>query len=191
MQPRRANRPRPCARHSRHAPARLLAAALFVLVCQASPRSALADERAIPRTDTTAATPRIYGPLTILAVESRVVRTGARRALGNNLPWSSTERLALPAGTVAVLPVLSGWRLAYGDPPPPDRIAAPNDDHHFGIGHVDVSVIAFESAGTVVLVRTDVWLTDWNQDDRWWGEVRYHLFYLGPAPPPAPGPEPG
>lgn len=164
---------------------RLMRAALCVSLL-AVPAAAVAASRTI--LDTTRANTQSfrYGNFIVVGAVSRTIRTGP--VTSGRFIWETTEQLPLAPGTLFVIPMLSGWQLAYGEPIRNGHRPNPTD-HHWGEGIAQVEVVALDLRRVSVRVR--MWLVDWNRDDRWWGEVQYNLLFLGPArtTPTSPGEE--
>lgn len=164
--------------------ARLIAAIGLVAAVPAAAQPAPASEP-LPIPDTVQTRPISFrsGSFVLVGVTHRSLTTGPTAIRRHRFPFDATEELPMPEATLFAVPVLSGWTIAYGDPPAA-RGPLPNDDHHFGLGHVDVSIVGF--ARGRVTVRVQARLADWNHDDRWWANINYHVLFFGPAAPTRP-----
>ena len=104
----------------------------------------------------------------------------------------------VPIGTAVIMPTLHGWTLAYGEAQPnsgnPDaEIDWSAEDHNWGLGTVEVSVVKINPPNMLTQPATQTaelsirfLLRDDNGDDPWFGGVDFSLLCLG-----VPGATPG
>ena len=131
----------------------------------------------------------IARPLEILGVLQLTTTTGNLPSAPN--PHFVAATVGVPVGTAVVLPALKGWTLAYGSALP--NAANPTaaidwnvEDHNWGFGSVDVSVVRINPPNTVTQPPTQTaelslrfYLTDDGRDEPWFGGAEYTLICLG------------
>jgi len=157
-----------------------------LLACLLFPSAARAEPRPILNANNTTGASWRHGNLAVLGVERREVLISTVPRATFEMP--AYETLHMPPHTQFAVPVLSGWRLGYGDEPTRTR-RAPNDDHHWGSGTVDVAVDRFDPPREV-RIRVMARLSDRNSDDRWWATISYYVIFFGDFPPAPTGPTP-
>jgi len=163
----------------------VLGSALLLAACATAPRDIETPTGQVPG--------MVSGPFVVLGVADRATSTLNRaNALSD---FVETVHVDAPLGTQVIVPVLRGWTLGYGSTDPADHSPQPapestfrwnSEDHHFGIGMVNIAVIDLNAAvpGAIsqsATVQISARLNDDNGDDKWWGVVRYELIFLGPA----------
>lgn len=147
----------------------------------------------VPQTIATVEGPAVNGivdrPLQILGVINLATQTG-NVANGKDSHFVDAT-VEIPVGTALIVPALRGWTLAYGSAQPsssdPDALIEWSpEDHHWGFGAVEVTVVKVNPPNTVTQPPTQTaelslrfLLTDDNQDDPWFGSANYSLLCLG------------
>ena len=135
-------------------------------------------------------------PLVILGILKLTTNSG-NLANANQTQFVRTS-VEVPVGTAVIVPSLSGWMLGFGSaqPNPANPEAEINwqtEDHNWGLGTVEVSVLKIHPPNTLTQPPTQTadisvrfYLSDDNQDDPWFGAANYTLLCLG-----VPGVTPG
>jgi hypothetical protein len=140
----------------------------------------------------------IEGPATngVIARPLEIVGVLNLSTTSGNVPNASQSQFVsatveVPVGTVVIVPAVKGWMLGYGEaqPNPTDPNNSINwqtEDHNWGLGNVEVSVVKINPPNTLTNPPTQTaelsirfYLSDDNQDDSWFGAVSYHLLCLG------------
>lgn len=140
----------------------------------------------------------VEGPVTNGVIARRLEVLGLLRltTTSGNIPEAADSHFVeatveVPVGTAVILPSLTGWGLGYGtaqpNPGAPDaRLDWDSEDHHWGLGNVEVSVVRIHPPNTTTQPPTQLadlsirfFLSDDNHDDPWFGAVNYSLLCLG------------
>lgn len=133
----------------------------------------------------------VGGPLVILGVVPKA--TSTKNLSGAPESFVEIVEVNVPVGTVAIVPVVTGWSLGFGSVEPDDLSSQPSpnqqflwhsDDHHLGLARVDLSVQDINAVNPATntqtaTIRVLLRLSDHNTDDAWFGLVTYTLLCLG------------
>ena len=131
---------------------------------------------------------QIFAPLQVLGVVAR--QTSTKNQSDSWRSHFETITIDVPVGTQVIVPCVTKWWLTYGKLTPdvePDEVTGFQvDDHHWGSGYVnirvaDINAPDFSSSPPTqsATLELNLWLTDHNHDDQWFGEVAYTLICLG------------
>ncbi|SEI58644.1 hypothetical protein SAMN04244579_01261 [Azotobacter beijerinckii] len=136
----------------------------------------------------------IWGRLQILGISSYL--TQRANAPRDDLDHSELRTIAVPVGTVAVVPMPNLWFLGHGELEPANidpldengSVTWHSNDRPWGLGWVHVSVIDVNEPDYSAVpptqsaqLRIKLHLCDLNADDSLFGAVGYTLLFLGRA----------
>jgi hypothetical protein len=140
----------------------------------------------------------VWESLQILGISSFLTQT-LNQPNDFNLEWQEIVDIAVPVGTLVVVPTVNFLMLAHGTISPPEIDPLDDNqtffwnsaDHNWGLGWAQVrSSEVFEPDFSVSpptqrgQLEVIMHLSDYNEDDPWFGMVGYTLTFLGQVPTP-------
>jgi hypothetical protein len=98
----------------------------------------------------------------------------------------------VPPETILIVPAVRGWLTGYGKTDPEDLSSLPGpltwhrEDHNLGMTLFNISVKDINAVDNssspptqTAVINIQLYLSDDNSDDTWFGDVNYTLLCLG------------